>query len=89
MKLRISCNLARILIQRNVQNVNCISKTTLRGQSTQYYTDANDRLTCKVPKSNELVPSAFMLAQLIYFVLLKICKELIGCISVSIMFTFG
>ena len=84
MKLRISCDLARILIQKN-----CTSKTTFRGQSTQYYTDANDRLTCKVPKSNELVPSTFMLVQLIYFVLLEKCKELIGCISVSIMFTFG
>ena len=30
-----------------------------------------------------------MLVHLIYFVLLEICKELIGCISVSIMFTFG
>ena len=30
-----------------------------------------------------------MLVQLIYFALLEICKELIGYISVSIMFTFG
>ena len=37
----------------------------------------------------ELVPSTFMLVQLIYCVLLELCKELIGCISVSIMFTFG
>ena len=34
-------------------------------------------------------PFIFMFVQLIYFVLLEICKELIGCISVSIMFTFG
>ena len=58
-----------------MHNANCSSKTTLRGQSTQYYTDANDRPTCKVPKSNELVPSIFfMLVQLNYFVLLEICK---------------
>ena len=31
----------------------------IRVQYTQYYTDANDRLTCKVPKSNELVPFIF------------------------------
>ena len=35
------------------------AKKTLKGQSTQYYTDANDRLTCKVPKSNELVSTIF------------------------------
>ena len=42
-----------------MQQCQLLQQTTLRVQSTQYYTDVNDRLTCKVPKSNEFVPSIF------------------------------
>ena len=34
-----------------------LQQATLRVQSTQYYTDVNDKLACKVPRSDELVPS--------------------------------
>ena len=49
------------------KNVNCSSKTTLRGQSTQYYTDANDRLTCKVLKSMSLFLLFFYVSTLNLF----------------------
>ena len=42
-----------------MQKCQLLQQNNTKRQSTWYYTDANDRLTCKVPKSNELVPSIF------------------------------
>ena len=33
-----------------MQKCQLLQQTTLRGQSTQYYTDENDTLTCKSTK---------------------------------------